>query len=286
VLLLRFFDRVGKGIRSAPRDALIADVADPARRGRAYGLHRSMDHAGAVAGPLVAALLLGWLHLPVRQVFLAAAVPAVIVLAIILVGVREPPVHRAPEAPPGRKGRWIDLGPEFKLLLVAVLFFTFGRPTDVFLVKRVTDVGISAPVVAMLWAALHLVKMTATWYGGRLVDHAGGRRSMVGGWVLHAALFGGLALVEQPETVIALFLAYGLVYGLVEPAERAWVAQLVPADLRGTAFGYYQGIVGAASLPAGLCFGWVWGEFGFASAFLLGAGLPLSIDFGSVGRSL
>ncbi len=288
VVALRFFDRVGKGLRSSPRDALIADVTDPARRGLAYGVHRSMDHAGAVVGPLVAAALLGWAGFGIRDVFLAAAVPAALTLLVILVGVREPrrePVEPTPPAGTGAaippvppvsaagRGGGAGLGREFKILLGAVLVFTFGRPTDVFLVKRLADAEVASATLVTLWSALHVIKMTATYYGGKLVDRVGPRLPLAAGWMLHAVLYSALAYTEGTEALLFLFLAYGFVFGLAEPAERAWVAQLVPPHLRGTAFGYYHGAVGVAALPAGLLFGWIWSELGLAPAFLLGAAL-------------
>ncbi len=273
VLGLRFADRVGKGVRTSPRDALIADTVDPARRGRAFGFHRAMDHAGAVAGPVAAAGLLA-LGMPLRGVFLLAAVPAAAVILVIVKGVREPaaPAPRPP-AEPGVAG---SMEPGFGRLLAALVVFTLGNSTDAFLLLRLTDVGVPAAGVALLWSAHHAVKMGANLLGGRLADRAGRRPALLGAWALYAAVYAGFALAEAPAVLVTLFLAYGAYFGLAEPAERAWAADLAPRGLRGRAYGLYHGAVGLAALPASLGFGLLWKAFGAPAAFATGAALALA----------
>jgi len=272
VLGLRFADRVGKGLRTSPRDALIADVTDPAIRGRAYGWHRAMDHAGAVLGPLAAAGLLA-VGLELGEVFLLAAVPALVVMAILVFAVKETrPTARPHQSPVGDLGQ---LGPAYRRLLLAVLVFTLGNSADAFLLLRLSHAGVAPAIVAVLWSAHHVVKMIATAAGGRSCDRWGPKRGVVVGWVLYAAVYLAFGVVDSEWGLIALFLAYGLYFGAAEPAERAWVAALVPERMRGLGFGGYHGAVGLGALPASLLFGWLWSGYGVAFAFSVGAALAL-----------
>jgi MFS family permease len=275
VLGLRFADRVGKGLRTSPRDALIADVTEPTARGAAYGFHRSMDHAGAVLGPVVAAVLMKWVGLPLRQVFLLSAVPALAVIVVLLLAVKEPPTTALAEPAPatGKPGQWDALGPDYRRLLLAVLVFTLGNSTDAFLLLRLNQTGIAAAWIALLWSAHHVVKMIANYHGGRLSDRIGPRRMILGGWLFYAAIYLTFGWLSYAPWLVAVFLAYGIYFGLVEPAERAWVASLVPPQLRGTAFGWYHCAIGLAALPASVVFGVVWQKWGPAAAFSMGAGL-------------
>jgi MFS family permease len=275
VLLLRFADRVGKGLRTSPRDALIADATPPAQRGEAFGLQRSLDHAGAVAGPLVAAALLTFAGLSLRAVFLLAAVPAVAVIAVLVGWVREAP-RATPGAPPNIMGAWRELGRPFHVVLAALLLFTLGNSTDAFLLLRLSDAGVSTAGVALLWSAFHVVKMISAYACGRASDRLGRRRMVTGGWAVYAAVYLAFAVVASRTAMIVTFLAYGLYYGLTEPVERAWVADLVPPQLRGTAFGLYHGVIGLAALPASLLFGLLWQRLGAPVAFFTGAGLALA----------
>ncbi len=272
VMVLRFADRVGKGLRTSPRDALIADVTDAGARGAAYGFHRAMDHAGAVLGPLVAALLLNAAGLPLRQVFLLSAIPAVAVLAVLLLGVKEPQIHQAKAAEAATVlAPWSALGPDYRRLLIAVLVFTLGNSTDAFLLLRLSETGVPAAGIALLWSAHHGVKMIANYYGGRLSDRIGPRAMVRAGWFFYAAIYVTFGWLSSAPWLIAVFLAYGIYFGLTEPAERAWVASLAPANLRGTAFGWYHGAVGLAALPASVVFGLLWQQWGATVAFSVGA---------------
>jgi len=276
VLGLRVTDRIGKGVRTSPRDALIADVTPAGLRGRAYGLHRAMDHAGAVAGPLVAAALLTLAGMDMRHVFLLAAIPAVLVIVVLLAGVREPQPAEVPAASPGGAPDRARLGPSFWRLMLAVLVFTLGNSTDAFLLLRLGGAGLAPAVVALLWSAFHVVKSITTYCGGRLSDRLGRRPMVLGGWLVYAAVYVGFALIESLPALVATFLAYGLYFGLTEPVEKAWVAELAPAAHRGRAFGVYHGAIGLAALPASLLFGVLWQRFGSGAAFLTGAGLALA----------
>jgi MFS family permease len=268
VVALRFADRVGKGVRTSPRDALIADVTPPSRRGAAFGLHRAMDHAGAVAGPLVAAGLL--LALPIRTVFLLAAIPAVLVIAVLAAWVHDPGTGLDGEH--SGVGR-APLDPGLRRLLIAVGVFALGNSADAFLLLRFNDLGMGAVAISLLWAALHAVKMAATWIGGRLSDRVGRKPMVLAGWGVYAAVYAAFATVSGTGVLVAVFLAYGVYFGLTEPVERSWVAAMAAPTARGTAFGAYHGVIGIAALPASLVFGAVYRVAGPPAAFALGAGL-------------
>ncbi len=276
VLALRVTDRIGKGVRTSPRDALIADVTPAELRGRAYGLHRAMDHAGAVAGPLVAAALLTLGGLDLRHVFLLAAIPAALVIVALLAGVREPRTASDPQPPAVGPQTGTGLGPDFRRLMLAILVFTLGNSTDAFLLLRLGAAGMAPARIALLWSAFHVVKSIATYLGGRLSDRLGRRPMVLGGWLVYAAVYAGFAAFESTPALVATFLAYGLYFGLTEPVEKAWVAELAPAAQRGRAFGIYHGAIGLASLPASVLFGVLWQSFGAGAAFLTGAGLALA----------
>jgi len=273
VLAVRVSDRIGKGLRSSPRDALIADVTAPEQRGAAYGVHQSMDHAGAVAGPLVASALLGW-SVGVREIFLLAALPGILVVLLLWRGIREPEVHK-PRRPAGEPlllayAQWpVSL----RRMLLAVTVFSLGNSADAFLLLRVQEAGVPLAWIAVLWAVHHVVKMVATYAGGHLSDRWGRKPMVLGGWAVYAAVYLGFALVQSLTGTVVLFLAYGLYFGLCEPAEKAWIADLAPADRRGAAFGVWQAAVGLGALPASLLFGGLWSLAGPAAAFAVGAAL-------------
>jgi MFS family permease len=276
VLVLRFMDRAGKGLRTSPRDALIADVTNPGQRGAAYGLHRAMDHAGAVVGPIVAAGLLAFESISLRHVFLLSAIPAGVVMVVLTAGVKEARIPLARDSQPsGLVAHWSDLGREFKRLLLALLVFTLGNSTDAFLLLRLSGAGVPAAWVALLWSLHNGVKMLSTYIGGRLSDRIGRRRMILSGWIAYAVIYFAFAVADRATTLVVVFVAYGIYFGLTEPSEKAWVADLVPERLRGTAFGYYHGVIGLGALPGSLLFGFLWQHFGVVTAFLSGAALAM-----------
>lgn len=274
VLVLRFLDRIGKGIRTSPRDAMIADITTETTRGRAYGFHRSMDHAGAVGGPLMATLMMVGFGVPLRQVFLWAAVPALIAVIVIFFGLIE---SEKPQLVQKKSGAFSPKGfrllsKEFRYFLLAMLVFSLGNATDAFLLLKLADVGVPVGYVALLWSLHHVVKMGASLLGGRLADYFGPRRMIFVGLIIYALVYAGFAFLQDRTSVVLLFLAYGLYYGCAEPSERAYVSLLVPADKRGTAFGWFHFTVGLAALPASVIFGLVWKAAGSTAAFEMGAG--------------
>ena len=277
VLVMRFLDRMGKGIRTAPRDALVADITQQGQRGVAFGLHRAMDHAGAVAGPLAAAALLGFAALSIRHVFLLAAIPSVLVMAIILFFVKESaPKSAKALAPLNIYSQWKDLGRSFKYFLAAMFLFTLGNSTDAFLILRLSNAGISASHIAILWSAHNVIKMISTYTGGRLADGFGSRKLIISGWIFYALIYAAFAFIRTPNVLIAIFLLYGVYFGLSEPAEKSLVADTVAPNLRGTAFGCYHFIVGLGALPASIVFGFLWQTVSAEAAFLTGAALAVA----------
>ncbi len=271
VLGLRFADRVGKGLRDSPRDALIADVTPPELRGRAYGLRQALDNLGAVAGPLITAALMSWWAWGLRSIFLLTAIPAALTIIALLAGLREPPRAQDSALPPSSRPAWPELSPGYKRFLLALGVFALGGSTDAFLLLRLNAVGVSAAGISLLWAAHQGVKVVSTYAGGALTDRIGARPVLTLGWILYAAVYLAFAMVETREWLIAVFLVYGLYYGLTDAAEHTWVSLLVPADLRGTAFGYFHGVVGLTALPASLMFGLLLEAFGTPVAFISGA---------------
>lgn len=271
VLAVRLADRIGKGTRSAPRDALIADVALPGQAGRAFGFHRAMDHAGAVIGPLAASALLA-AGLELRTVFWFAAVPsAASIVAVLAARERrrrtEHELHAAASAPRGPLPRPL-------LAYLGILsLFALGNSSDAFLLLRARDLGVSAALVPVLWTVLHVTKLLSSYSGGVLADRLSRTHLIIGGWVVYAGVYVGLGLAQGALAAWILFAVYGLYYGLTEPAEKALVKDLAPPALRGRAFGYYNFILGASALPASLLVGWLWRAVSPQVALSAGAGL-------------
>lgn len=278
VLAIRVADRVGKGIRGAPRDALIADSVDPSIRGRAFGFHRAADHAGAVVGPLLAFALLRWADLDLRHLFLWTAIPGALAVAALVFGVREVP--RTLPKSEKRVDLRTPLGKRFWAFLGVLFLFTLGNSTDAFLLLRAADLGVDAALIPILWAMLHVVKSLSSTPGGALSDRIGRKPLLVAGWLIYAAVYLGLGRAVAAWQVWALFAVYGIYFGLTEGVEKALVADLVPADRRGAAFGWYNLALGVGALPASLLFGLIWDWKGPAVAFGFGAGMALLAALG------
>jgi MFS family permease len=279
VLLIRVADRVGKGIRNAPRDALIAESVHPSIRGKAFGFHRAADHAGGVLGPLIAFAVLTYQWAPIRTVFWLAAIPGVLSFVVLVVFVREIP---RPAAAPAGTGPDLSLplGGRFWRVLGVIFVFTLGNSTDAFLLLRANQLGVAVALAPILWAALHVVKSLSSTPGGALSDRIGRRPTLIMGWALYAAVYFGFARATAAWQAWALFAVYGVFFGLTEGAERALMADLVIPERRGTAFGWYNLAIGLGALPASLLFGWVWDRAGARVAFTMGASLALAAAAG------
>ncbi|HEY3450874.1 MAG TPA: MFS transporter [Myxococcales bacterium] len=275
VLVIRSLDRVGKGVRTSPRDALIASVADPAIRGRAFGFHRAMDHAGAALGTLLAAVGLTLLGATggatpenaekMRTVFLWAAVPGV--LAVVALALTPEPVREAPPASASSKRGGEPLPPALKRALVPLVLFAFANATDAFLLVKAAKLGASPVLAPVLWLVLHVVKASTATAGGRLADRHGKRSALVLGWCVYGLLWSAVGFVDSIPILFVLTAAYGTSHGLVEGAERALIADLASGKARGKAFGAYNLVIGLAALVSSTAFGAVWDRFGSVAAF-------------------
>src|ERR1035437_7858765 len=279
IVLIRFVDRIGKGVRTAPRDTMIANAAPPGRRGAAFGLHRGFDNAGAVLGPLVAAELVGWIGLSLRSVFLLAAIPAALSLLMLAFGVKETTEEKISskvkeeEGGAGRGVPDLPLPPLFWRAAWLIAFFTLAASSDTFLLLKAKEIGISAGWLPVIWAFSNAVKSGFSMWGGGLSDRFGRRRLMFAAWTLYAACYAGFAFVSSAWPLVALVGVYSLYYSLSEGTEKALVADLVPAEVRGRAFGWMNGLTGFAALPASVGFGFLWQHAGSRTAFLTGAAI-------------
>jgi MFS family permease len=274
VLGIRVADRVGKGIRNAPRDALIAESVDPSIRGRAFGFHRAADHAGGVIGPLIAFAALTYHIAEIRTVFWLAAIPGVLSFIVLVAFVRDVP-RVAPVPAAGGPDLSVPLDRSFWRVLAVIFLFTLGNSTDAFLLLRAHQLGVPVALAPVLWAALHVVKSLSSTPGGALSDRIGRRPTLIMGWTLYAAVYLGFAQAATAWQAWALFGVYGVFFGLTEGSERALIADLVQPERRGTAFGWFNLAIGLGALPASLLFGWVWDRAGAPTAFLTGATFAL-----------
>jgi MFS family permease len=271
---IRVGDRIGKGVRTSPRDALIADSTDPQIRGRAFGFHRAMDHLGAAVGPLLAA---GFLFLwpdRLRTLFLVTLLPGVLVAVLLVLGLREVPATGPPQERLRLTLQPFDRG--FRLYLLALVVFTLGNSSDAFLLVRAGELGVATALLPVLWCAFHVIKSSSNLFLGRAVDHFGPRPFLFLGWLVYAGVYLAFALATTAWEAWGCFLSYAVFYGLTEPAEKTLVANLVGKERKGLAYGWYNFAIGIATLPASLIFGALYQSFGALVAFGWGAGLALA----------
>ncbi len=279
LLAIRFADRVGKGLRTSPRDALLAASVDASNRGLAFGLHRAMDNAGAVIGPLAAwALLTAQVEL--RTVFLAAIVPALLCLGLAL-ALKEPaPEPAPPSAPkplPWSTG-WRDLPPVLRRFLGVVALFTLGNSSNMFLLLRARELGVPEAQVPLLWGGVSAVAMLLSTPLSAWSDRIGRVKVLLGGYTAYAVFYLCLGRLDHGGWALwPLFAFYGVFLAATEGVEKALVADLAPADRRGAAFGWFNLVTGAMLLPASMVFGALYqgvsaeAAFGFSGACALGA---------------
>ncbi len=271
VLFVRVTDRVGKGIRGAPRDAIIAASVPEEKRGLAFGFNRAADHLGAVIGPIVAFVLLSYFAADAssptaqeyQQVFLYASVPVVIGLFVIVFFVKEEKRKKSDEETSVTpiKLSLKEFDGNFKRFLIVVAVFTLSNSTDAFLLLRAEQAGIAPAVLPLLWMALHLSKVFSSLIFGDLSDKVGRKTLIFSGWILYAFVYAGFAFVGAAWQTWALFLIYGVFFGLTEGVEKALVADLVPKEKRGTAYGFYNLAFSITVFPASIIFGALWNVF-------------------------
>ena len=284
VLVVRATDRVGKGIRGAPRDALIASSVPVEKRGFAFGFNRAADHMGAVLGPLIAFMLLFYLAADhqsptareYQQVFLYASIPVAVGLFVIVFFVHEKKAELVVNGTSGLRFSLAGFDGNFKRFLLIIALFTLSNSTDAFLLLRAQESGISPALLPLLWMVLHLSKVLSSLIGGHLSDVIGRRELIIAGWIVYALVYAGFALTSAPWQAWALFIIYGTYFGLTEGSEKALVADMVDEDKRGTAYGLYNLAYGITVLPASLLFGLAWNSFGAPAAFLASASVSVT----------
>ena len=263
LLVLRFADRVGKGLRTSPRDAMLARSVEKEQRGLAFGFHRSMDNAGVVLGPLLAALLLE-LHLPIRHILLWSAVPGAVVLLLVLC-LKEP--QRVPVQHAAFSWRLDGFPVAFRRYLVVLGLFTLGNSSNMFLLLRAKDLGLPDYQVPLLWALVSFSAMLFSTPLSALSDRLGRVRLIVSGWGIYGTFYLIMGFDGVPLLLWPLFAFYGLFMAATEGAERAYVADFSPSDRLGTAYGWFNLVTGFMLLPASILFGSLWQQFGFQAAF-------------------
>ena len=283
---VRWADRVGKGIRTAPRDALVADSVTAETRGLAFGFHRAMDTAGAMVGILIAVVVV-WLaqkntldlSKPTFQtVVLISLLPALLAVLSLVLGAKDVPVKGQRATP---KFSLRSMGRPFSIFLVIVSIFTLGNSSDAFLVLRAQNLGISVIGILIMLVMFNLIYSLISTPAGSLSDRIGRRRLIIGGWLVYAVIYFGFALAQSAWQVWLLYVVYGLYYGMAYGSANALVADLVPDNLRGTAYGTYNAVIGLLAFPSSLIAGilWqgagAWSGFGPSAPFLFGGTLAL-----------
>jgi MFS family permease len=269
VLAARFVDRFGKGIRVAPRDALIAESSDRSHIGRAFGLQRAMDTFGAVVGPATAFLLLGLLSGSYRTVFWISMIPGLVAVGLVVFMIKEKKKGTSAHTEtldPGR-GRfdW-----RFRFFVIIAAVFALGNSSDVFLILRAQQLGISSLMIPVVYLVFNLVYSLSSFPAGVMADRFGRKRVILLGFLLFAAVYSGFARASSPGHIWLLFCLYGLFMGLTEGIQKAFLATIIPAGAKATAYGIYNTVAGFAILPASLVGGWLWDHVSPSATFYFG----------------
>ncbi len=276
VLAARLLDRSGKGIRSAPRDAMIADVTPLESRGKAFGFHRALDHAGAVVGPLLTIVFLNAMHLPMRSVFMIAVIPGAIGVVLLLFALREKArVGPAPTPATAAEGGGATLPARFWFALASIALFSLANSSDAFLLLQAHAAGVSIGMLPVLWSAHHIIKALFSTQAGAQSDRMGRHNLLAIGWTLYAVIYFAFPFARSMTAFFALFIAYAIPFTLTEGAERAWIGDLVPAELRGRSFGLYYLATGLFVLGGTALFGAIYQNVSPRAAFFTGAGFAV-----------
>ena len=273
VFAIRVVDRVGKGLRSAPRDAMLASLAPPGQRGRVFGYHWAMDHAGAAVGPLLATVFLYFAPDDYRLLFALTIIPGALAIAALT---RVPEVPGVPVVPAVRGLPGVRLPAPLKKYLWILAVFTLGNSSDAFLLLQLSHAGVPLMGLTLLWSAQHAIKAAITMWGGMLSDRLGRRALIISGWIIYAIVYAGFAFSQTVYALVGWFLLYSTYAAAVEGSEKALIADLTPEALRATAYGWHAAIQGFGALAAGIVFGVLWQYFGAPVAFLTGAALALT----------
>ncbi len=277
VAVLRSADRLGKGIRGAPRDAILSDATPPAQRGQMYGLNRAMDYAGAVIGTLLAAAALSWSGLSITQVIALSAVPGVAVLIVLmLLPAPASSVVAAQSVPIALKPlSWRGIPPSLQQYLQVLALFCFAKASEAFIILRGHELGMQPVTLLLLWAWLAALQTLTAYVGAPLADRMSKRSLTLFNWVTLAVGYAGLAMVGSQAALWIAVSVYGLLSGISEGVERSLVSELAPETEKGTAFGWYYMTTGVAAIPSGLVFGLLWSWAGSEAAFGMAAAVAL-----------
>jgi MFS family permease len=270
VLGSRFMDRFGKGIRNAPRDALIAESCEEKNLGRSFGFHRGMDTLGAVVGPAVAFGLLAFFNGQYRLVFWLSMIPGALAVLTIIFFIREAracPTDGA-EKP---KLKWSSFNGQYKSFIVVVTLFTLGNSSDVFLILRAQNIGISAAVIPLVYLVFNVVYGLGALPAGLVSDRIGPKPIIFLAFIFFGFIYLGFAQAGRPVHIWLLFIAYGVFMAMTEGVQKAFLATIIPQEFKATGFGFYNTLVGLAVLPASLVGGFLWDRFGPQATFLYGA---------------
>ena len=273
VFAIRVIDRVGKGLRGAPRDAMLASLAPPGQRGRVFGYHWAMDHAGAAVGPLLATVFLYFAPDDYRLLFALTIIPGALAIAALT---RVPEVPGVPVVSAVRGLPGVRLPAPLKKYLWILAVFTLGNSSDAFLLLQLSHAGVPLMGLTLLWSAQHAIKAAITMWGGMLSDRLGRRALIISGWIIYAIVYAGFAFSQTVSALVGWFLLYSTYAAAVEGSEKALIADLTPEALRATAYGWHAAIQGFGALAAGIVFGVLWQYFGAPVAFLTGAALALT----------
>ncbi|MFQ5705071.1 MAG: MFS transporter [Gemmatimonadales bacterium] len=284
VIALRATDRAGKGVRNPPRDTVIADATDERLRGRAFGYHRAMDHAGAVLGPLVAWLMMTVGGMVPTHIFTWSIVPGLLAAAVAVFAMRavtpaQKPTACRPPPSPASPETAVSARPS-SILLALIVVFAFSRLPETLFLLRLQDSGVAIALIPITWAVLHAVRASGSYPGGWVSDRLGPRLTMIAGWGTYASVCIGLATTGSTFAAVLWFLGLGVATSLTESPERAFVAAST-AGRRGTRFGLYHALVGLAALPGGLVLGWIYSSSGGSTALLASATLTGALAIGA-----
>lgn len=269
VMVYRFTDRFGKGVRSAPRDAIIAESTHRDSFARAFNFHRAMDTVGAVLGPLIAFMLLAAYQDNYRLVFWLSIIPGVIAVALIIIFIQDVPVPPPREKKLGLSLKHFDW--KFRLFLPIATLFALGNVSDFFLILRAQDVGIPVTTIPVVYLFFNLIYSLFAIPAGVMADTYGKKRLILVGMALFALLFLGFAQAQSPRAIWFLFALYGIFMGLTEGIQKAYLATIIPAEYKATAYGIFNAAVGVAMLPSGIIAGWLWDAYSPAATFYFGA---------------
>lgn len=269
VLVVRFADRFGKGIRTAPRDALIADSTKETYFGRAYGFHRAMDTMGAILGPLLAFIILSLSHQNYRLLFALTLIPGIIAILFVLLGVKE----ITPQVKSVFKFSYSNINPRLKSFFIIMIIFTLGNSSDAFLLLRARELGLSVSLIPILWLVFNISYFLWAYPAGVFSDMMGRKNTIIFGFLIYTITYTAMAANKSIMLLWFIFVMYGLYYGFTEGNLRAFVADLTSTEHRGTIFGIYHTLIGITLLPANIIMGFLWQKFGFSIALSIGATL-------------